>query len=138
MSVALPTIPIIDVRDGGPVRHARQHADAARALRDACLGIFPRAALPAVPALDWAARRWLMRSRSPYVAEVGAIADALDFSGVWMLNASYQWGCTSRAFADDGTPWIVRTLDWHPHGPEPTSAQLRGTIAAAPAQLALL
>ena len=112
MNASLPTIPVIDVRDGGPVRHARQHADAARALRDACLGIFPRAALPAVPALDWAARRWLMRSRSPYVAEVGAIAEALDFSGVWMLNASYQWGCTSRAFAEEGASWIVRTLDW--------------------------
>ena len=112
MSLELPAIPVVDVRDGGPVRHARQSAAQARALRDACLDFFPRGALPAVPALDWMARRWLERSRSPYVAEVDEIAAALDFSGVWLLNASYQWGCTSRAVAHDGEPWIVRTLDW--------------------------
>ena len=45
-------------------------------------------------------------------AEVAQIADALDFSGVWLLNASYQWGCTARAVEQDGAPWIIRTLDW--------------------------
>jgi len=112
MSMTLTVIPIIDVRDGGPLRHARQCAAEARALRDACLGFFPRAAMPLVPALDWVAYRWLAHSRSPYVPEIAQIAAALDFSGVWLLNASYQWGCTSRAFEDDGGPWIVRTLDW--------------------------
>jgi hypothetical protein len=112
MSAALPAIPVVDVRDGGPPRHARQNAAEARALRDACLGFFPGAAMPLVPMLDRAARRWLKTSRSPYVAEIGEIADALDFSGVWLLNASYQWGCTSRALAQDGVPWLIRTLDW--------------------------
>jgi hypothetical protein len=112
MSASLPSIPIIDVRDGGPLRHARQSAAEARALRDACLGFFPGAAMPLVPALDGAARHWLKTSRSPYVAEIGQIADALDFSGIWLLNASYQWGCTSRALVHDGVPWLIRTLDW--------------------------
>jgi hypothetical protein len=112
MSTALPAIPIVDVRDGGPLRYARQNPAEARALRDACLGFFPRAAMPLVPALDGAARRWLKTSRSPYVTEIGQIADALDFSGIWMLNASYQWGCTSRALTRDGVPWLIRTLDW--------------------------
>ena len=58
---ALQTIPVIDLRDGGPPRHARQSAEKARALRDACLGFFPRAALPLVPVLDSAARTWLPR-----------------------------------------------------------------------------
>ena len=40
------------------------------------------------------------------------IADALKFSGVWLLNASYQWGCTSLAREQDGVPWLLRTLDW--------------------------
>ena len=44
------------------------------------------------------------------------IADALDFSGVWLLNASMQWGCTSRANEQDGVPWLLRTLDWPFHG----------------------
>jgi hypothetical protein len=110
--MSLPAIPIIDIRDGGPLDHARQHAEQARALRDACLAFFPVAAKPLVPALDWASRRWLSRSRSPYVAEIARIADALDFSGIWLLNASYQWGCTARAVEQDGAPWLIRTLDW--------------------------
>jgi hypothetical protein len=109
---ALPSIPVIDVRDGGPLRHARQSAAQARALRDECLNFFPRAALPMVPALDWTAERWLKRSRSPYVSEIARIAEVLGFSGVWLLNASYQWGCTSLAREQDGVPWLVRTLDW--------------------------
>jgi hypothetical protein len=112
MSASLPAIPIVDVRGGGPLQHAQQSPAEARALRDACLGFFPRPASPLVPALDRLARRWLTQSRSPYVAEIGQIADALDFSGIWLLNASYQWGCTSRALEHDGMPWIVRTLDW--------------------------
>ena len=108
----LPAIPIIDIRDGGPLDHARQNAEQARALRDACLEFFPAAAKPLVPALDWASRRWLGRSRSPYVAEIARIADALNFSGIWLLNASYQWGCTARAVEHDGAPWLMRTLDW--------------------------
>jgi hypothetical protein len=128
MSAALPVIPIVDVRDGGPLRHARQSPVEARALRDACLGFFPRAAMPLVPALDRAARRWLNASRSPYVAEIGQIADALDFSGIWMLNASYQWGCTSRALVQDGVPWLIRTLDWpfKGLGRHVTVARMRG------------
>lgn len=112
MDSALPAIPVVDIRNGGPPLHAQQSAAEARALRDACLSLFPRAALPLVPALDSAARRWLKHSRSPYVPEVAQIAGELDFSGVWLLNASYQWGCTARAFVEDGAPWIFRTLDW--------------------------
>ena len=81
-------------------------------MRDACLEFFPAAAKPLVPALDWASRRWLGRSRSPYVAEIARIAEALNFSGIWLLNASYQWGCTARAVEQDGAPWLLRTLDW--------------------------
>jgi hypothetical protein len=116
MNAPLPAIPIVDIRDGGPPRHARQSAAQARALRDACLNVFPRAALPLIPALDRASQRWLARSRSPYVAEITSIAAALDFSGVWLLNASYQWGCTSLACEQDGAPWLIRTLDWPFHG----------------------
>jgi hypothetical protein len=108
----LSDIPVTDIRDGGPPRHAGQSARQARALRDACLGFLPRAMLPLVPSFDWASRHWLERSRSPYVNEIARIADTLDFSGVWLLNASYQWCCTSRATEENGVPWIMRTLDW--------------------------
>jgi hypothetical protein len=112
----LPDIPVIDLRDGGPVRYAERNAERVRALRDACLAFFPRVMLPLVPRLDSVSRRWLMRSRSPYMAEIEQIAQTLGFSGVWLLNASYQWGCTARACDEDGVPWLIRTLDWPFHG----------------------
>jgi hypothetical protein len=112
MNAPLPAIPLIDVRDGGPLRHAQMRPAQARALRDSCLRFFPRAALPLIPAFDYFSHCSLRRSRSPYLAEIAAIADALDFSGVWLLNASYQWGCTARALHEDGVPWLIRTLDW--------------------------
>jgi hypothetical protein len=65
-----------------------------------------------VPALDWLSHRTLKRSHSPYLTEIAQIAAALDISGVWLLNASYQWGCTARASEQDGVPWLMRTLDW--------------------------
>jgi hypothetical protein len=109
---AMPVIPVADVRDGGPVRHAKESATRARALRDDCLAFFPRAAAPLVPTLDGVARRWLTRSRSPYVPEIAQMAAALGFPGVWFLNGSYIWGCTSLAREEDGAPWLARTLDW--------------------------
>jgi hypothetical protein len=105
------TIPLRDLRDGGPLRHAIEARERARALRDDCLAWFPASARHLVPALDWITRRWLTRSHSPYVAEVTAIAAALGFPGIWFLNGSYQWGCTSIA-RDDDVPWLARTLDW--------------------------
>jgi hypothetical protein len=81
-------------------------------LRDECVAWFPRAARPLVPLLDRLARRWLTRSQSPYVEEIGAIAGLLGFPGVWFLNGSYQWSCTALAREEGDVPWLVRTLDW--------------------------
>jgi hypothetical protein len=108
----LAEIPVVDVRDGGPVRHAALGQVRARALRDDCLRFFPAAVSAALPMLDRLARRWLTRSQSPYTGEIEVIAAALGFSGVWFLNGSYQWGCTALARDDRGEPWLLRTLDW--------------------------
>lgn len=108
----LTSIPVVDVRDGGPVRHAQQACERARALRDACLAWFPRLAHPATPLLDAVTRRWLLRSRSPYIQEIAAISAELKFPGIWFLNGSYEWGCTSLGREQDGAPWLARTLDW--------------------------
>src|SRR5712672_1534348 len=108
----LPQISVVDVRDGGPVQHAREGALRAQALRDDCLAWFPAIAAPALPLMDHLARRWLTRSCSPYVADIEAIAASLGFPGIWLLNGSYQWGCTTLAREEDGVPWLARTLDW--------------------------
>lgn len=111
-SDALPPIPVVDLRNGGPLRHAREREPVARALREACLDFFPRPARPLLPLLDALARRWLTRSCSPYVGEIAAIADTLRRPGIWFLNGSYQWGCTTLAREESATPWLARTLDW--------------------------
>lgn len=109
---ALSEIPLVDIRDGGPLRQAQESAARARALRDDCLSFFPKPVAAALPMLDKLARRWLSRSQSPYVREIEGIAAALGFSGVWFLNGSYSWGCTTMSRDEDGEPWLVRTLDW--------------------------
>ena len=108
----LASIPIVDVRAGGPVRHAIDGRARAQSLRDTCVAWFPAGTGRLVPVLDAVARQWLQRSRSPYVHEVRAIAETLGFAGVWLLNGSYQWCCTALAREEDGVPWLARTLDW--------------------------
>ena len=112
MSGTKPTIPVADIRDGGRVRHAAESSARARALRDECFASLPRSIAPFLPVLDDEARRWLARSGSPYVPEIAQVAATLGFPGVWLLNCTYQWGCTSVAREEDGAPWIARTLDW--------------------------
>jgi hypothetical protein len=113
---SLVSIPVVDVREGGPVCHALGARDRARALRDDCVSFLPAPVRALLPVMDAVTRRWLRRSQSPYVADVEAIAAGLGFSGVWFLNGSYQWGCTSAARDEGGVPWLARTLDWPFHG----------------------
>jgi hypothetical protein len=109
---SLSPIPVVDVREGGTLRHAQEHSERARALRDTIIAWFPPFIRPLVPMLDGIARRWLLRSQSPYVDEVSAIVDLLGSPGIWFLNGSYQWCCTAHAREEDGVPWLARTLDW--------------------------
>jgi len=108
----LTSIPVTDVREGGPLRLAIEGGARARALRDECLAWFPSALRMLFPAMDALARRWLMRSCSPYVGEIASIAALLGLPGVWFLNSSYEWGCTGLAREEEGAPWLARTLDW--------------------------
>src|SRR6266436_1751479 len=108
----LVCIPVVDVREGGAVRHAVDARARARALRDDCVTWLPRGARMLLPAMDALTRRWLQRSHSPYVMDLEAIAVALGFPGIWFLNGTYQWGCTAVARDEDGVPWLARTLDW--------------------------
>jgi hypothetical protein len=109
----LARIPVVDMTAAGSLRHQALESRArAQALRDDCLSWLPRATRATLPALDAVTRRWLERSRSPYVAEIVAIAETFDYPGIWFLNGCYQWGCTALAREHDDAPWLVRTLDW--------------------------
>src|ERR1043166_7588985 len=109
--VELAAIPIVDLREGGPVRRVGEAEVRARGLRDACVAWLPRYIAALLPTLDKATRRWLERSCSPYTQDVEAIAAKLGFPGIWFLNGCYQWGCTALACERAGAPWLVRTLD---------------------------
>ncbi len=113
MTTSLAPIPVVDVREGGTLRHAQEHSERVRALRDTILAWMPSFVRPLVPLLDRVERRWLLRSQSPYVDEVSAIADLLGPPGIWFLNGSHQWCCTALAREEDGVPWLARALDWH-------------------------
>jgi len=110
--VTLAPVAIVDIRESGIVGYTRGAQAKARALRDDCFAWFPAAMAPLLPGFDRLARRWLLQSRSPYLAEIEEIAHLLDFSGAWLLNGSYQWGCTTLARDEDDVPWLARTLDW--------------------------
>jgi hypothetical protein len=112
VSTDVTSIPVVDIRAGGPVCHATEGSARTKELRDDCVAWLPRLVVAALPIIDAMTRRWLRRSRSPYVAEVASIAAALPYPGVWFLNGSYQWGCTACARDEAGMPWLARTLDW--------------------------
>jgi hypothetical protein len=109
---ALLSIPVIDVREGGPVRHAIEASARAHALRDECLAFLPAPVRGLLPIMDSLTRRWLERSRSPYVADLQALAAGLGSAGIWFLNGAYEWGCTAAARDEHGSLWLARTLDW--------------------------
>jgi hypothetical protein len=112
MMAGLNSIPIVDIRNGGTLQHAREGQARALALRETCLEWFPRPSRPLLPLLDHYAKKWLVRSCSPYVEEISAITAVLGFPGIWFLNGSYQWCCTALAREENVAPWLVRTLDW--------------------------
>src|SRR6516162_2999280 len=108
----LPTIPLTDIREGGPVRHAIEGRTRMRALRDDCMSWLMPPVRVLLPAMDAVTRVWLKRSSSPYVSEIGAIAAAVGLPGLWFFNGTYAWGCTTVAREEGGAPWLARTLDW--------------------------
>jgi hypothetical protein len=107
---ALPVIPVIDVRSGGPAAHARLRREPMAALRDACFSLLP-GSVRLAPALDKVSSLWLARTPSPYLDEIAAISGLIAGGGVWFVNASYEWGCTTRIDAAP-MPRLWRTLDW--------------------------
>src|SRR5882724_12858857 len=53
--------------------------------------------------LRWAdarSRGWQARSSSPYIDEVRQIDRAIGRPGAFLLNYSYEWGCTTGAAKD--------------------------------------
>jgi hypothetical protein len=66
----------------------------------------------ALVALDPLWRSWLSRTPSPYREELASLAKRIGMAGVYAINFSYEYGCTSFAGPGDRVPLLRRVLDW--------------------------
>lgn len=104
--MALVDIPLVAVGDFPAI--ARQE-------RERCLAV-KRSSTFGVPDFllsipDRISRWWLRRQGNPYLAEMDSIRQEVG-AGVYLLNSSYEWGCTTSAVGGV----LRRTLDWLYHG----------------------
>jgi hypothetical protein len=110
---ALPPIPILDIAATEEAAVASALAEPARLallLARAGRSYTPLGLLLA----DRRSQRWSAQSASPYAAAVGAVERAIGRPGAYLLNFSYEWGCTTGAAPDPsrGGTTLLRTLDW--------------------------
>jgi len=109
--VSLRRIPIIDVRDGGPVellRRERHRAEAVIASGRRSYGALP------ITILDQLSERWARRRNLPFLSEMDSIGrQGLD-RGTWFMNLCFEWACTTGAGPDPDSEGVrlLRTLDW--------------------------
>jgi hypothetical protein len=109
-------IPFVDLRGKTPVDLLRAYPDKAHTLvaaARATYGIWSKAASAvATPFADKRSHQWLKRNRNPYLSEIETYADILGVRGIYALNVSYEWGCTSGAYRTGETVSLLRVLDW--------------------------
>ncbi len=89
-----------------------------RSLLDECIGPLSPGSRFAVGRADALAASWLRKTRTPYMRELDAIASLIAKPGVFMLNSSYEWGCTAMAAPTPAkdSAFLIRTLDWPLNG----------------------
>jgi len=110
------SIPFVDLRGKTPIDLLRNYPDKARDIIKASTriyGLASRAAsVVALPFSDKRSHKWLSRNANPYLYEIESFAEILRTSGVYGLNLSYEWGCTSGVFRNSGSVSMLRVLDW--------------------------
>lgn len=109
-------VPVFDAREQGFAEISLSRAEDTRRMLEATVGTFgivskllSKALLPLGDAI---AKKWLEKSKNPYAAEITTIAEELKIPGVYALNLSYEWGCTSGAFETPEGMRLIRILDW--------------------------
>lgn len=114
------SIPFIDLRGKTPVDLLRSYPDKARTLVTSARWTWGFASYAAsFLTLGWADKlsyRWLKRNFNPYLYEIESFAEVLNMRGIYALNASFEWGCTSGVWRTGETISMLRVLDWpFPH-----------------------
>lgn len=111
-----PSIPLVDLRGKTPIDLLRAYPDRAQGLIAASrrtFGVWSNMASSlALPLADRRSHRWLKATHNPYLYEIETFAGVLRTPGVYALNLSYEWGCTSGAYATGETVSLLRVLDW--------------------------
>jgi hypothetical protein len=67
---------------------------------------------PVQAAMDWRSRAWLAENVTPYRGEIDRIAKIPGISGVYALNLSTEWACSSMVNCGR----LMRVLDWPLNG----------------------
>jgi Acyl-coenzyme A:6-aminopenicillanic acid acyl-transferase len=114
-AATLPAVPVVDLGAGSWPAPGSPFWTSAEAL----LGdLEQRAGRRRVALLDAISRRWLASCRSPYLAELDALAARLARPGTYLLNLSYEWAACSVSVQPDaaGGARMLRTLDWELDG----------------------
>jgi hypothetical protein len=110
------SIPFVDLRGRTPIDLLRNYPDKARELIKASKrvygGLSQAASMVLLPFADKRSRAWLVRSQNPYLYEIESLSEILGAAGVYALNLSYEWGCTSGVFRNGPTVSMLRVLDW--------------------------
>ena len=111
----LPNIPVCNVEPDFAMAIAERIGSRALALLESATGDVSQRALRVA---DLLSRRWLLRNGSPYLSEIEALANRAGRPGIYYLNVSYEWGCTTaaRPAADKRSAVLQRTLDWEVRG----------------------
>ncbi|MBI1208456.1 MAG: hypothetical protein GC191_14375 [Azospirillum sp.] len=107
----LPKIPVIDLGRDGFAPLVAMHRGR---LDDILASARRQYSRPLLALGDRVCRRWADGTALlPYRDELEDITAAIGATGGWLLNFSYEWGCTCGvAAAPDGAPRLMRSLDW--------------------------
>ncbi|TAL29084.1 MAG: hypothetical protein EPN97_13815 [Alphaproteobacteria bacterium] len=113
------TIPLIDIRQGGPIDLVHQRKDQLNTIIRGIkrqFGILSRVLLPPLyTVLDFLSRRWLKKTDNPYRGEIEKIAKAVGQKGLVAQNMAYEWSCCTTGVMktpQTATPQLVRVMDW--------------------------
>ncbi len=110
-------IPVVDVPVGREPAVFSAHAE-----RDRLLLLLHSARKTYTPAgfavAEYLSRVWARRAAGDYLRAVQDVDRLMGQGGAFLLNHSYEWGCSSGAAADlaEGGNTLLRTLDWPFHG----------------------
>ncbi len=108
----LPFLPIIEAETSFDL--VKQHPQQVIALLD---GVCRIAGSWSLRLGDGIAKAWLNKADNPYGPELAQINAFLKHPGVYALNSSYEWLCTTGvAPAPEGGMRMIRVLDWRMSG----------------------